>query len=47
MKRLGRLFKTLKRAGRHGSLSPKVLKRVGEVIDNAVRDIEAIFEEDR
>lgn len=47
MKRVGRLFKTLKRAGRHGSLSPKVLKRVADVIDVAVRDIEAIFEEER
>jgi DNA-binding PadR family transcriptional regulator len=47
MKRLGRLFKTLKRVGRHGSLSPKILKRVGEVIDKAVRDIEAVFDEER
>ncbi len=47
MKRVGRLFKSLKRAGRHGSLSPKTLKRVGEIIDQAVRDIEAVFEEAR
>ena len=46
MKRVGRLFKTLKRAGRHGSLSPKVLKRVAEIVDVAVRDIEAIFEKE-
>ncbi|MEO6603307.1 MAG: PadR family transcriptional regulator [Polyangiaceae bacterium] len=47
MKRVGRLFKTLKRAGRHGSLSPKILKRVGEVIDKAASEIEAIFEEEK
>ena len=47
MKRLGRLFKTLKRAGGRGRLTPKTLKRVGEVIDAAVRDIEALFEEGR
>lgn len=47
MKRLGRLFKTLKRAGGRSKLSPKALKRVGEVIDNAVREIEAVFDEER
>jgi DNA-binding PadR family transcriptional regulator len=47
MKRLGRLFRTLKRAGGGGRLSPKALKRVGEVIDNAVREIEAVFQEER
>ena len=47
MKRLGRLFKTLKRAGGRGHLTPKTLKKIGEVIDKAVHDIEAAFEEDR
>ena len=47
MKRLGRLFKTLKRAGGRGQLTPKTLKKIGDVIDKAVHDIEAAFEEDR
>jgi DNA-binding PadR family transcriptional regulator len=47
MKRLGRLFKTFRRAGRHGALSPKTLKRIGDIIDTAVRDIEAALGEER
>ena len=47
MKRLGRLFKTFRRAGRRGVLEPKVMKRVGEIIDNAVREIEAALDEER
>ncbi|HEY4103582.1 MAG TPA: PadR family transcriptional regulator [Polyangiaceae bacterium] len=47
MKRLGRLFKTFRRAGRRGSLAPKTMKRIGEIIDNAVRDIEAALDEER
>jgi len=46
MKRLGRLFKTFRRAGRRGSIAPKTLKRIGEIIDAAVRDIEAALDED-
>jgi len=46
MKRLGRLFRTLKRASSRGRLTPKTLKRVSEVIDTAVRDVEAAFEEE-
>lgn len=47
MKRLGRLFKTFRKAGRRGALAPKTIKRVGEIIDNAVRDIEAALDEER
>jgi len=47
MKRLGRLFKTFRRVGRRGALAPKTMKRVGEIIDNAIRDIEAAFDEER
>jgi DNA-binding PadR family transcriptional regulator len=47
MKRLGRLFKTFRRAGRRGALEPKTLKRVGEIIDAAIRDIEAALDEKR
>jgi DNA-binding PadR family transcriptional regulator len=46
MKRLGRLFKTFRRAGRRGTLAPKTLKRIGEIIDAAVRDIETALDED-
>jgi DNA-binding PadR family transcriptional regulator len=46
MKRLGRLFKTFRRAGRRGTLAPKTLKRIGEIIDAAVRDIETTLDED-
>jgi DNA-binding PadR family transcriptional regulator len=47
MKRLGRLFKTFRRAGRRGTLAPKTLKRIGEIIDTAVRDIETALDEER
>jgi DNA-binding PadR family transcriptional regulator len=47
MKRLGRLFKTFRRAGRRGALEPKTLKRVGEIIDAAIRDIEAALDVER
>jgi DNA-binding PadR family transcriptional regulator len=47
MKRLGRLFKTFRRAGRRGALAPKTLKHIGEIIDTAVRDIEAALGEER
>ena len=46
MKRLGRLFKTFRKAGRRGMMAPKTIKRVGEIIDNAVRDIEAALDEE-
>jgi DNA-binding PadR family transcriptional regulator len=45
MKRLGRLFKTFRKAGHRGALAPKTIKRVGEIIDNAVREIEAALDE--
>ena len=44
MKRLGRLFKTFRKAGRRGSVAPKTMKRIGEIIDNAVREIEAALD---
>lgn len=48
MKRMGRLFKTFRKAGRHGRISAKTMKRIGEIIDGAVRDIEtALGEEER
>ena len=47
MKRVGRLLKMLKKAGTRGKLTPKTLKRVGDVIEAAVRDIEAMFDEER
>ncbi|HEX3777707.1 MAG TPA: PadR family transcriptional regulator [Polyangiaceae bacterium] len=47
MKRLGRLFKTFRRAGRRGSMAPKTMKRIGEIIDNAVGEIEAALDEER
>ena len=37
----------LKRAGTRGQLTPKTLKKIGDVIDKAVHDIEAAFDEDR
>jgi DNA-binding PadR family transcriptional regulator len=46
MKRLGRLFKTFRKAGRRGALAPKTIKRVSEIIDNAVREIEAALDEE-
>lgn len=46
MKRLGRLFKTFRRAGRRGTLSPKTLKRIGDIIDGAVRDVEVALDEE-
>jgi len=47
MKRLGRLFKTFRKAGRRGTVAPKTMKRIGEIIDNAVREIEAALDEER
>jgi DNA-binding PadR family transcriptional regulator len=47
MKRIGRLFKTFRKAGRRGALAPKTIKRVSEIIDNAVREIEAALDEER
>jgi DNA-binding PadR family transcriptional regulator len=47
MRRVGRLFKTFRKAGRRGGLNPKTMKRVGEIIDTAVRDIEAVLDEER
>ena len=47
MKRMGRLFKTFRKAGRHGRISAKSMKRIGEIIDNAVREIEVALEEER
>jgi DNA-binding PadR family transcriptional regulator len=47
MRRVGRLFKTFRKAGRRGVLDPKTMKRVGEIIDTAVRDIEAVLDEAR
>jgi len=46
MKRLGRLFKMFRKAARRGSMSPKTLKTVADIIDDAARKIEAALDED-
>jgi DNA-binding PadR family transcriptional regulator len=46
VRRAARLFKTFKRAARHGRLSGKSQKRIREVLDEAVQRIEAILAEE-
>jgi DNA-binding PadR family transcriptional regulator len=45
MRQVARLFKTFKRAARHGDMSPKVQARIREVLTDAVQRIDAILAE--
>jgi DNA-binding PadR family transcriptional regulator len=46
MKRAARLFRTFKRAARHGGMSRKAQAKIREILDQAVQKIEAVLEED-
>jgi hypothetical protein len=46
MRQVAQLFKTFGRASRRGRISAKAQKAVGEVVDDAVKRIQKIIEED-
>jgi len=46
MRRAARLFKTFRRASRRGNLSLKAQGKIRDVIDDAVKRIEAVLDED-
>jgi DNA-binding PadR family transcriptional regulator len=46
MKRAARLFRTFKRAARHGGMSRRAQAKIREILDQAVQKIEAVLEED-
>ncbi len=46
MRRLGRLFRTFKRASRRGRLSPSTMSRVREVVDEAIQKLEELLDKE-